>query len=90
MMKKMSVSGKIHYSLYGKSDEPNAKENVNSKFFQMGYQLSINNAKPTLQLITEEWHKLGAIIAIEDFRELKRGMWAAKMQETTGKLRNKK
>jgi len=76
---KKTLSSKIHRGIYGKSDEPNAKENKN-EYFQRGYQLGLNGKDEIADIITQNYVIWGKN-DVGNFREFKRGMWASRMQK---------
>lgn len=75
------VPDRIARALHGKGDKANAIENQTAEF-QAGYAEGLTNqAANGLAAITAEWRRRGSPDELtDDFREWKRGYWAARMQ----------
>jgi hypothetical protein len=70
----------IHRVIYGRSDKANAGCNQSAEW-QAGYAAVIDNDKTGEWLIEMEWRRRDYCMPDEpNFREWKRGMWAATFQ----------
>lgn len=83
----MSISEKLAKWSYGKSDKVNAAEN-RSDGFQRGYRTALSNPGiDVLDLISAEWNRIRQPNNFpEDFKDFKRGLWAASLQRAEARL----
>lgn len=75
------IGSKIAEFAYGKSDKVNSPQNQ-SEGFQRGFRDRMDDlASWTGDLIGLEWERIGRPMPLtEDFKEYKRGLWAATFQ----------
>lgn len=79
----------IHKGIYGKSDKANSPENQTEEF-QRGFKFAMDNDEmESDQMIMQGWLMFGRLgYETSEFREWKRGMWAARMQRTISNTSN--
>lgn len=83
--KPKSLAEMIAQGVYGKSGDPDAPENQNPDF-QSGYKIGMNSESTSMDLIHQEWIRIGSpVVPPKSFEEWKRGMWAAVMKKITEK-----
>lgn len=78
------VPAQVHRGLYGKSDDPEHKDNRNSREFLDGYAEGLtHNRENGLEPIVDEWERRGCPEElIPEFREWKRGFNAGSFRRT--------
>ena len=80
----MDLASKIHFGLYGKSDDPMAPENRNNEDFLRGYDAGLGmTSGERFDLIDLEWRRIGEPSKLpQSFRDWKRGLGAGSMRST--------